>query len=287
MTVETILLPEPAILGEGPAWFADALWLVDIKRHAILRHDPVRGETRTWNAGQQVGWVLPHDGDGLLAGLQSGLARFDPDSGTIAPLHDPEPHLPGNRLNDATTGPDGALWYGTMDDAETASSGRFWRWHRGEHRDSGLAPVCISNGPAVDPQGAWLYHTDTAGRTIARAPIRADGTLGPAEPFVTIAEGEGWPDGPVVDAEGCVWTGVWGGWCVRRYDPAGRLMREVRLPAANVTKIAIGGPDGCTAYATTARKGLDAAALAAQPLAGHVFAFDAGVAGVPVTPVAL
>jgi sugar lactone lactonase YvrE len=45
-----------------------------------------------------------------------------------------------------------------------------------------------------------------------------------------------------------------------------------------------GGPDLNTAYATTARKNLDAAALAAQPDAGNLFAFDPGVAGLPVTP---
>ena len=36
-----------------------------------------------------------------------------------------------------------------------------------------------------------------------------------------------------------------------------------------------------TAYATTARKGLDVTALTEQPLAGDLFAFDAGVAGLP------
>jgi sugar lactone lactonase YvrE len=37
----------------------------------------------------------------------------------------------------------------------------------------------------------------------------------------------------------------------------------------------------CTIYATSARKGLDAAALAGQPLAGNIFAFDVDVPGLP------
>jgi sugar lactone lactonase YvrE len=53
----------------------------------------------------------------------------------------------------------------------------------------------------------------------------------------------------------------------------------VPLPCARVTKIAFGGADLRTAYVTTARIGLDAAALAAQPLAGGLFAFEAPVAG--------
>jgi sugar lactone lactonase YvrE len=69
-----------------------------------------------------------------------------------------------------------------------------------------------------------------------------------------------------------------------RYDQAGKLIKTVRLPTANVTKMCFGGPDLKTAYATTARKNLDAAALAMQPDAGNLFMFDPGVAGVPVTP---
>ena len=61
-------------------------------------------------------------------------------------------------------------------------------------------------------------------------------------------------------------------------------MQFVRFPVSNVTKIAFGGEGLKTAYATTARKGLDSAGLAEQPLAGDLFAFDPGVAGLPVTP---
>jgi sugar lactone lactonase YvrE len=103
-------------------------------------------------------------------------------------------------------------------------------------------------------------------------------------PFVMIEDGGGYPDGPVVDAEGCLWTGLYAGWSVRRYDTAGKLIKTVRLPTANVTKMCFGGPDLATAYATTAWKGLDDAARAAQPEAGNLFAFDPGVAGLPVTP---
>ncbi|MCG6120747.1 MAG: SMP-30/gluconolactonase/LRE family protein, partial [Blastomonas sp.] len=94
----------------------------------------------------------------------------------------------------------------------------------------------------------------------------------------------GYPDGSVIDAEGCLWIALYAGWGVRRYDPSGRLMSTVRFPVANVTKIAFGGADLATAYATTARKGLDSAALEAQPHAGDLFAFDPGVAGLPVVP---
>ena len=283
------VLPVQAVLGEGPVWIGreQAVWFVDIKSRHIHRFDPASGTAQRWDAPDQVGWVLPSDDGGLIAGLRTGLHRFDPADGSFTFLARPEGDAAGNRLNDAATDSAGRIWFGTMDDAETDLTGRVYRHAGGTVSDSGLAPVCITNGPAIAGDGVTLYHTDTLGKTIWRATIDGDGRLGAATCFVTIEEGAGYPDGSVVDAEGCLWVALWGGWGVRRYDPAGALIGTVRLPASNITKIAFGGADLRTAYATSARKGLDAEALADQPEAGNLFAFDPGVAGVPVTPVAV
>ena len=111
--------------------------------------------------------------------------------------------------------------------------------------------------------------------------MREDGSLANKRVFATIEEGAGYPDGSVVDSEGCLWTGLFGGWSARRYAPDGRLLERVAFPVANVTKLAFGGTNLTTVYATTARKGLDAAALSAQPEAGGLFCFEAQVPGLP------
>ena len=100
--------------------------------------------------------------------------------------------------------------------------------------------------------------------------------------FLQLDETDGYPDGVVLDSEGCLWVALWDGWGVRRYAPSGELLLHIPLPCARVTKLAFGGPDLRTAYVTTARTGLDDAALARQPLAGALFAFDAPVAGLPL-----
>lgn len=272
-----------ATLGEGPVWVArdEALWFVDIKAPRIHRFDPETGVERSWTAPAQVGWILPTD-DGLFAvGLQTGVHRFDPAKSSFTLLHAPEADLPGNRLNDATVDGLGRLWFGSMDDAEEADSGRIYRLHRGECVDSGLPPVCITNGPALSPDGTILYHTDTLGRRIWQSRVAEDGQVIETSLFVDIEDGAGYPDGPTVDAEGCVWTGLFAGGAVRRYDPAGAMIAQVKFPVANITKIAFGGADLSVGYATTARKGLSAEQLAAQPLAGDLFAFDPGVKGLP------
>ena len=271
-----------ATLGEGPVWDARdaALWFVDIKQHRVHRFDPAGGETRSFDAPGQVGWVLPAADGGFLAGLQTGLHRFDPESGAFTLLTAVEPDRPGNRLNDATVAADGAVWFGSMDDGETDVTGQVHRFHAGTLTTSTIPPVVITNGPAVSPDGGTLYHVDTLGHTIHAVPV--DGaTTGTPRLFATIDAADGYPDGVTVDAEGGVWVGLWGGWSARRYAPDGTLDRIVRFPVANITKVAFGGDDLRTVYATTARKGLSDQELAEQAQAGGLFTFRAETPGLP------
>lgn len=273
-----------ATLGEGPVWNnADrSLLFVDIAEQRIFRFEPASNNLRSWSAPAKVGWVLPSIENTLLVGLTNGIHRFAPESGTFEHLLDPEPHLPTNRLNDAALDRFGRLWFGTMDDREAAPLGRLYRIDEIGCTDVGLAPATITNGPALAPDGRTVYPVDTFGRRIYRVRIREDGSLEEAGVLAEIESDAGYPDGATCDAEGCVWVGLFSGWAARRYSPDGELLRTVRFPVANVTKIAFGGDDMRTAYATTARKGLSVDQIKSQPLSGNLFAFDAGVAGNPV-----
>jgi D-xylonolactonase len=269
-------------LGEGPVWaLADAaVWFVDIKGRRILRHDPATGEGRVWPAPDQPGFLAPLPGGDFLVGLKTGLHRFDPAGGGFTLVSVVEPDVPGNRLNDGGVDPRGRLWFGSMDDGETLTTGRLYRLDASGPVavDAGIA---ITNGPCVSPDGRTLYHTDTVRRTIHAFDLAEDGAVSGKRAFVRIEDGAGNPDGSTIDAEGCVWVALWGGWGVRRYSPAGELLTTVRLPCANITKIAFGGADLRTAYATSAWKGLSAAERAAQPQAGGLFAFPVEVPGLP------
>jgi sugar lactone lactonase YvrE len=167
-----------------------------------------------------------------------------------------------------------------MDDGEQNPSGVLYRLDQ-----SGLCVMdrdyVITNGPAISPDGRTLYHTDTLQKKIHAFDLAMDGSLSGKRVFATIEESAGYPDGPVVDSQGCLWTGLFGGWGARRYSPQGEMLESVAFPVANVTKLAFAGADLMTVYATTASKGLDAAALAAQPLAGGLFCFQAGTPGQP------
>jgi xylono-1,5-lactonase len=281
--------PLGMILGEGPVWSAseNALWFVDIKSHKIHRFIPETHAHQTWATPSQPGWILPVEGGGWMVGLVDGAYLFDPQSASLTLFAPVEANLATNRLNDACVGPDGRLWLGTMDDHEKADTGRIYHLKGGSAIDVGLSPVCITNGPAISPIGDILYHTDTLAGVIYASDLDCDDGASQTRIFAQIPASNGYPDGPIVDSEGYVWTGLFAGWAARRYSPSGELVANIAFPVANVTKLAFGGPNLTTVYATTAAKGLSEADLVAQPLAGGLFTFETDVKGLASTPIKL
>lgn len=276
----TCVWPVAASLGEGPIWIAEerAVWFVDINGDLIHRLDTVTGEQRTWPTPRQPGFIVPKASGGFIVGMRQGLHDFDSVSDIFLLRAAVDQDHPGNRLNDGHVDARGRLWFGTMDDEHKAATGSLFRYDaRGLVRiDPGYR---ITNGPATSPDGRTLYHTDTLGRTIFAFDLDGDGNATAKRVFARVERGH--PDGPVVDAEGCVWSALYGGWGLHRYAPSGELLAHVEMPCANVTKAAFGGYDLKTLYVTTARQQLSADDLAKQPLAGGLFVLTVEVPGLP------
>ena len=270
-----------ATLGEGVLWDAPnrRVWFVDIKGRRIHRCEHDGTGRRSWDAPGQVSFIVPASDGGMVCSLEDGLYRFDEASGELIALAKVEADDTGNRFNDGHVDADGALWFGSMHDAEEASSGALYRFDgaRVTQMDDGYV---ITNGPAISPDGATLYHTDTLLKRVYAFDRAPNGSLSNKRVFVEITDG-GYPDGMAVDAEGHVWVATFGGWRIDCFDAAGTKVGEIRFPCANVTKLAFGGDDLRTVYATTARKGLSEQELADQPLAGGLFTFRAETPGLP------
>lgn len=274
-----------AELGEGPVWIeADqALWFTDIVGGRLHRYDPATGDKRTFDIGGSPSFVAALVDGALLVGDGHRLMRFvdgayrDEIATLAMPAH--------NRTNDATVDAAGRLWFGTMDRDTHRPTGHFHCFD-GHHIRDFTRSIPITNGPAVSPDGEWLYTVDTLGRTIRRHRLSDDG-IDIGATFVTLDPAKGTPDGVSTDMAGCVWLAVWGGSCIQRYAPDGTLLLELPLPCSHVTKVAFGGPDLKTGFVTTARIDLDAESLARQPLAGALFTFAAPDPGRAVPPVRL
>ena len=282
------VLDAQAKLGEGVVWDAarQIVWFVDIKRHLLWHFDPASGSNSSAEAPGQIGWALPADDGSLLCGLHDGLYRFDPATQRFTFLIAVPGEPAHNRLNDACVDPQGRVWFGSMDDGEHQASGRFYVFDRGAVHTAGPSGITITNGPAIDAEGKRIYFTDTTAQKIMVAEL--DGAeVGKARLFVDTGAlfPDAYPDGPVVDAEGHVWTGLYLGGKVARFSPGGELVATVAIPARDVTKLAFGGPDLSMAFITTATKNMTPDDMAHRPLSGSLFAFDAPVRGFAPPPV--
>ena len=276
------VLPAETKLGEGVLWDAErqVVWFVDIKRHRLWHFDPANGSNSYAEAPEQIGWAIPAEGGKLLCGLKDGLYLFDPETASFEKLGSVPGEPATNRLNDACTDPWGRVWFGSMDDGENSASGRFYVFDRGDIRAAGPSGITITNGPAVNAAGDRIYFTNTSDQKIMVADLSPRG-VGEARPFADTGAlfPDAYPDGPVVDAEGYVWTGLYLGSKVARFSPDGKLDTTIDIPARDVTKMAFGGSDFRTAYVTSATKNMTPADMEQYPEAGSLFAFAAPVAG--------
>jgi sugar lactone lactonase YvrE len=87
------------------------------------------------------------------------------------------------------------------------------------------------------------------------------------------------PDGLCVDVEGYIWSNQVGIGRVVRYDPMGRIERQIQLPVPRAVGCTFGGDDLGTLFITSARETMTPQQLQNAPLSGSVFAVKPGVRG--------
>jgi sugar lactone lactonase YvrE len=281
-----LVLDTKSELGEGPIWHAPTqrLYWVNIMQGEVHVYDPRTNTDHAIPVGQSVGTVVPRRAGGVMLALNHGFASLDLDSGTVSLLQDPEKHLPENRFNDGKCDPAGRFWAGTMLNGATetsAAAGSLYcldTAHQVRHR---LGHIRISNGLAWSLDKTTMYFIDSPNyRVDAFDYDDQTGDIGNRRSAVTVPRERGMPDGMTIDQEGMLWVAGWGGQQVSRWDPAsGQLLQSIELPVSQVTACAFGGPNLDELYITSARIGLDDAALAGEPLAGGLFKARPGVKG--------
>jgi sugar lactone lactonase YvrE len=276
-------------LGEGPTWSVreQALYWLDIMGKRLNRLDYATGKTTSWTTDEQVGAAVERESGGFIFAQETGFYAWSPDSG-YEPIVDPEADKPNNRFNDGAVDRQGRYWAGTMAQKGGGPVGSLYRLDPDHSARKMVGDITVSNGLGWSPDNTIMYYCDTGAGTIWAYDFdAATGEIENRRAFITVPRepGEGGPDGLTVDADGFVWSARWGGWKIVRYDPAGKIEREVKIPAERVTSAMFGGPDLDVLYITTARVGFDPAKdEAAQPNAGGLFALQPGVKGLPETP---
>ena len=277
------VVEDTEILGESAVWSVaeQALYWVDVRAPSIHRLDPASEEHRAWNVPEQIGSIGLASDRRLIAALRTGFFYFDTETGALTPIHDPEPDLPHNRLNDGKMDRAGRFWCGSMSDPDRAPTGTLYRLDPDESCTATITGITIPNALCWSPDDAVLYFADSPERVIRAYDFDpAAGALSNRRNFVTVLEADGVPDGATVDAQGYLWSAHMRGWRVTRYAPDGRIDRVVELPCGNITRCAFGGENLDVLYITTARQRLTDEELTVQPLAGSLFAVETSITGV-------
>ncbi|WP_372658831.1 SMP-30/gluconolactonase/LRE family protein [Hydrogenophaga sp.] len=278
-----------AELGEGLLWSVreQVLYWVDILACRLHRLDPVGGGHASWTFAEEISALAERaHAPGLIVTLRRGFAVFDPATDREPRyLHQPGHEPPGNRFNDGKCDAQGRFWAGSMDFACEAPTGALYRYDpdgRCTRHDQGFV---VTNGPtwASGARGLALYFNDTVNAsTYCYDFDAAAGTLSNKRLWNRFAPGDGVPDGMTTDALGRVWIAHWGGACVSCHDPVtAQELGRVRLPTRHVTNCSFGGADLRTLFVSTARSGLTPEQLAAEPLAGGLFAVSVDSPGLP------
>jgi sugar lactone lactonase YvrE len=280
-----VLIDAKASLGEGPRWRAGErrLYWVDIDKCELHRTDPESGadEVRTFDT--PVGCFAFRRGGGMVLAMQTGFARIDSWGDDPRPFG-PQPlaERPALRFNDGTVDPGGRFFAGALTSDKAHPDAALYRLDRDGTLVEVAGGMTTCNGAAFNADGTRFYHADTPSHALRVYDADpATGDLSNARIFHQWPHGNGRPDGGSVDAEGCYWSALWDGGRIVRLSPEGKILAEVPIPASRPTMITFGGDDLRTAFVTSARGGLDAAALAQQPHAGAVFTFRVDVPGLP------
>jgi sugar lactone lactonase YvrE len=281
-------------LGEGPFYDGTCrtLYWVDIIAGEAWSLSLASGDSHTWRFGQPVSAIVPRQNGGLLVALADGLAFLDPANGKHTPFVAPEGAASGNRSNEARVDPQGRFWLGTMqnnigpsgeDLPITRSQGALYRVTPDGAITRMEKNIGISNTLCWDEARGRLYFADTrAGVIYAYDWDSATGEIANRRVFAGHHE-RGFPDGSALDADGYLWNARWGGSCLIRYAPDGRIDRIVDVPVQQPTSCVFAGDDLKTLYVTSARAGLGETA---NELDGALLRASVDVAGQACTPFA-
>ena len=278
-----LILDSKCQLGEGPIWHPgrQQLFFFDINEQTLFAIHANGEIADQWLFNETMAAAAIADDETLVLFSEFGLKGFQLATGGLARLTSIEADNPRTRSNDSRVHPSGAFWLGTMDNTEAEEAiGALYHYRKGvvTQLKSG---VRVPNATCFSPDGRTAYWTDTPTKQILKVETdpQTGMPVGEWSVFADVSDGRGFPDGAVVDSEGFLWNAKWGGGCVVRHAPDGSIDRVIDVPVSQVTCPAFGGPELKTLFITTAAKNLSAEQLAAEKVAGGLFAIEVDVAG--------
>jgi sugar lactone lactonase YvrE len=245
---------------EGPRWFGDRLWFVDMHTHSVRTVDAGgRGEIVAELPDKPSGMGLLADGSVLCVSMRRRELVRIAAGGAVTPFADLN-DLPGDSLNDMVVDARGRAYVGNR--VERAGAGL--EVAEGEPPESVVlvetdgshrvvAPDLVApNGSVITADGRTLIVAEARAHRLTAFDIEPDGSLAGRRLFA--ATGDYFPDGICLDAEGAIWFGSPVTGVFVRMAEGGRVLETIRMPEGRwAIACMLGGPDRRTLYMATSR----------------------------------
>lgn len=277
-------------LGEGPVWDSvrQKLFWTDIYNKVIWEYCPEAGASKIfWSGKLQVGgFAFTRNGNMVLC-TDRGIYLLDVNDEGL-PAGEPEllfdiPMQENEMFNDITVDPEGRIFAGTILRPDM-SGGTLYRIEKGKKPEIVLKDLRCTNGMTFSIDEKYFFHTDSGFKRITKYSYnRKTGEISNPTVYFQGTREMGSPDGMTMDSEGYIWAAFWGGSCVRRLDPEGRVAAEIGLPLKQPSSVMFGGKNLDELYITSACESAENKTegfFADGTFAGGpLYKYDAGVKG--------
>lgn len=279
-------------LGEGVLWShsQNILYWLDVPMPSkLFKFDMNINKLSSYDMSEMITAMSVKKNGDLLIASHHGINNFNFTNNKLEKILDLEPDLPQNRCNDGASDSKGRFWIGTMQNNITPQatdidivekSGSLYCVNEDLTFTKHESNIGVSNTLAWSPDNTKFYFTDTLTGIIFSYDFDLiNGSISNKQEFAK--HDRGYPDGSTIDSEGYLWSCRWGGSCVIRFDPKGKVDDIIELPVKNITSCTFGGKNLQTLFITTARWGMSKDEIENNPQAGGLFSIELDIKGKP------
>ena len=198
--------------------------------------------------------------DELILASNNGLNLFTISNKKFERVLNIENQLKSTRSNDGGSDAYGRFWLGTMqnnfdkdgnDVPIKDNIGKLYKVDIDKTISIVEEGLAIPNTFVWSPDNSIFYFTDTLSGSIFNYDFNLEqGELTNKKKFASYDRGL--PDGSTIDTDGCLWNCRWGGSCIVRFTPNGKVDNVIEMPVQNITNCIFGGKDMKTLFITTA-----------------------------------
>ena len=253
MVLETMVLLDGLLFGEGPRWHNGKLWFSDMYANWVMTVTiDGKAETVVEVPGRPSGLGWLPDGRLLVVSMMDRrLLRLDPDGLVeVADLSG----LASYHCNDMVVDQQGRAYIGNIGKPTLEEDRHFEPAEIVLVTPDGDARIVASdmllpNGSVITPDGCTLIVAETYGSRLTAFNIEPSGSLTRRRVWAQL--GDAFPDGICLDADGAIWVASLGNPEVLRVREGGEVTHRIKV-STQAYACMLGGLERRTLFVLTA-----------------------------------